>query len=149
MLETTRTAAQRAFAATGSFHSSPLISSDLVSFSFFLLAEAKSGLSAKDMNVAEVHDCFTIAEVLMYEALGFAPEGQGTSLLASGAVHLDGSIPVNTGISDFLLKIPFFVSSNKWARWRSHRIWTSWYISFIHLFFLLLSKYLSYSSLIR
>ena len=56
-----------------------------------------TGVSANDIQVAEVHDCFTIAEVLMYEALGFAAPGRGIDLAASGATRLDGRIPVNTG----------------------------------------------------
>jgi hypothetical protein len=54
-------------------------------------------LKPDQMNVAEVHDCFGVAELLMYEALGFAPYGKGLDLLKSGATQIDGKIPVNTG----------------------------------------------------
>ena len=54
-------------------------------------------LKPEQMDVAEVHDCFSIAEVLMYEALGFAPYGKGTDLLKEGKTQIEGSIPVNTG----------------------------------------------------
>jgi acetyl-CoA acyltransferase len=56
-----------------------------------------AGLSAREVQIAEVHDCFTIAELLMYEAIGLAEEGQGKELLLSGQTSLEGSIPVNTG----------------------------------------------------
>ena len=60
-------------------------------------AYAKAGVTAKEMQVAEVHDCFTVTEILMYEALGFADTGRGATLLREGATAIDGAIPVNTG----------------------------------------------------
>lgn len=51
---------------------------------------------AKDINVAELHDCFTIAEIIGYEDLGFCRPGQGGKFVESGATALNGSIPVNT-----------------------------------------------------
>ncbi len=60
-------------------------------------AYADGELSAQDIQICEVHDCFAIAEVLMTEALGFAERGKGTDLVKSGATAIDGSIPVNTG----------------------------------------------------
>ncbi|TVQ90920.1 MAG: hypothetical protein EA397_10505 [Deltaproteobacteria bacterium] len=56
-----------------------------------------AGLSPSDIDVAEVHDCFTITEALMYEALGWADKGKGAELVKDGTTHLDGSLPVNTG----------------------------------------------------
>lgn len=56
-----------------------------------------AGLSPSDVNIAEVHDCFTITELLMYEALGFAAPGQGYQLIRDGSTQLDGRLPVNTG----------------------------------------------------
>ena len=50
----------------------------------------------KDVEVAEVHDCFTIAEIIAYEDLGFCRAGQGGKLVESGATSLGGSLPVNT-----------------------------------------------------
>ncbi len=58
---------------------------------------AAAGLAAGDVQVAEVHDCFTVTELLMYEALGFCEPGEGGKLAASGATRIDGRIPVNTG----------------------------------------------------
>ena len=40
---------------------------------------------------------FTIVEILMYEALGFAAPGQGARLLREGETHIGGRLPVNTG----------------------------------------------------
>jgi acetyl-CoA C-acetyltransferase len=50
----------------------------------------------EDVDVAEVHDCFTIAEIIAYEDLGFCRPGQGGSLIESGETKLGGRIPVNT-----------------------------------------------------
>jgi acetyl-CoA acyltransferase len=50
-----------------------------------------------DVQVAEVHDCFTIAELLMYEAVGWAEKGKGVELIRSGRTTLEGDLPVNTG----------------------------------------------------
>lgn len=56
-----------------------------------------AGLTAEDIDVAEVHDCFAVTELLMYEAMGFAEPGKGAELVRSGATAIDGRIPVNTG----------------------------------------------------
>jgi len=50
----------------------------------------------KDINVAEVHDCFTIAEIIAYEDLGFCNPGQGGKLAENCETKLGGRIPVNT-----------------------------------------------------
>lgn len=49
----------------------------------------------KDVDVAEVHDCFTIAEILALEDLGYCEKGQGGPLTASGQTARDGKTPVN------------------------------------------------------
>jgi acetyl-CoA C-acetyltransferase len=54
-----------------------------------------AGITAKDINVAEVHDCFTIAEMMAYENLGFAKPGEGKELIKSRETYKEGSIPVN------------------------------------------------------
>lgn len=54
-----------------------------------------AGCTVQDLSLAEVHDCFTIAELLSYEAMGLAPSGQGARLLAEGVVMRDGRLPVN------------------------------------------------------
>jgi acetyl-CoA acetyltransferase len=56
-----------------------------------------ANVTPKDIQVAEVHDCFTIAELMMYEAIGFAEQGRGMELIRSGRTSLEGDIPVNTG----------------------------------------------------
>jgi acetyl-CoA C-acetyltransferase len=50
----------------------------------------------EDIDVAEVHDCFTIAEIIAYEDLGFCQTGKGGKLLETGETRLDGRLPVNT-----------------------------------------------------
>jgi acetyl-CoA acyltransferase len=60
-------------------------------------AYAEAGVSADDINVAEVHDCFAVTECMMYEAAGFAGKGEGAQLAVSGATGINGKIPVNTG----------------------------------------------------
>ena len=51
---------------------------------------------AREIDVAEVHDCFTITEIVNYEDLGFAGPGEGHKLATSGTTRLGGSLPVNT-----------------------------------------------------
>ena len=58
-------------------------------------AYAQAGITANDVDVAEVHDCFTIAEILAVEDLGFATKGEGGRLAAEGLTARDGKIPVN------------------------------------------------------
>jgi len=59
------------------------------------LAYEKAGIGPEDLDVAEVHDAFTIAEILHYEALGLCDEGEGGKLLEEGDTALGGRIPVN------------------------------------------------------
>jgi acetyl-CoA C-acetyltransferase len=54
-----------------------------------------AGVTPKDIDVAEVHDCFTIAEMMAYEALGFAKPGEGRDLIRGKETYKEGSIPVN------------------------------------------------------
>jgi acetyl-CoA C-acetyltransferase len=55
----------------------------------------QAGVNLSDISFAEVHDCFTIAELLVYEAIGLAPEGQGARVVAEGIVAKDGELPIN------------------------------------------------------
>lgn len=57
----------------------------------------QTGLTPNQVQIAEVHDCFAIAEILMYEAIGWANPGEGTKLVKEGATNINGRIPVNTG----------------------------------------------------
>lgn len=59
------------------------------------LAYEQAGVSPADVGVVELHDAFTIAELLYYEALGLAGKGEAASLLRSGATRLGGRVPVN------------------------------------------------------
>lgn len=54
-----------------------------------------AGVGPEDIDVAEVHDCFTIAELMAYEDLGFAAPGQGKDLIRNRETYKEGSIPVN------------------------------------------------------
>jgi acetyl-CoA C-acetyltransferase len=55
-----------------------------------------AGIKPADVNVAEVHDCFTIAEIIAYEDLGFCKSGEGGKLVKEGVTTLGGRLPVNT-----------------------------------------------------
>jgi acetyl-CoA C-acetyltransferase len=54
-----------------------------------------AGVGPKDIDVAEVHDCFTIAEMMAYENLGFAEPGEGKELIQGKETYKEGRIPVN------------------------------------------------------
>jgi acetyl-CoA C-acetyltransferase len=58
-------------------------------------AYADADVSADDVDVAEVHDCFTIAEVLALESLGLCEVGEGVTAAADGTTTRDGEMPVN------------------------------------------------------
>ena len=58
-------------------------------------ALAQAGLGLTDLSFAEVHDCFTIAELIEYEAMGLAAEGQGARVIADGITAKDGMLPIN------------------------------------------------------
>ena len=55
-----------------------------------------AGLTAADIQFAELHDCFTIAEIIATEDLGFVKKGEGGPYAASGKTRLDGERPINT-----------------------------------------------------
>ncbi|NYZ79096.1 thiolase domain-containing protein [Candidatus Micrarchaeota archaeon] len=55
-----------------------------------------AGVKPNDIDVCEVHDCFTIAEIIAYEDLGFVKKGKGGRAIEDGETALDGRIPVNT-----------------------------------------------------
>jgi len=59
-------------------------------------AYKEADIKPKEVQVAEVHDCFTIAEIIAYEDLGFCKTGQGGKFVESGTTSLGGSLPVNT-----------------------------------------------------
>ena len=74
--------------------------SDVTTMNVTKLAARKAyemaGVRPKQIDVAELHDCFTIAEIMAYEALGFCKPGEGGSMIDEGTTRLGGVLPVNT-----------------------------------------------------
>ncbi len=60
-------------------------------------AYADAGITAQDVDVAEVHDCFSVTEAQHYPALGFCAEEDSPARIRDGSFALDGSLPVNPG----------------------------------------------------
>jgi acetyl-CoA C-acetyltransferase len=58
-------------------------------------ALAHAGVRLGDLSFAEVHDCFTIAELIEYEAMGLVGEGEGARAIAEGLTRKDGKLPIN------------------------------------------------------
>ncbi|CDZ32235.1 Thiolase [Neorhizobium galegae bv. officinalis] len=56
---------------------------------------AEAGVSLDDLNFVETHDCFTIAELIEYEAMGLAEPGEGYRVIREGITRKDGRLPVN------------------------------------------------------
>ncbi len=59
------------------------------------MAYRMAGIAPKDVDVATVHDCFTIAEIMAYEDLGFCEKGEGARMVRDGETEVGGRIPVN------------------------------------------------------
>jgi acetyl-CoA C-acetyltransferase len=60
------------------------------------IAYKQAGITHKDISMAEVHDCFTIAEIMAIEGLGFFEKGKGGQATLDGETQIGGKIPVNT-----------------------------------------------------
>ena len=77
----------------------PMSRRDIVAFEgpelAFRRALAAARIGLEDLGFAEVHDCFTTAELLIYEAMGLAQKGQGERAISEGWVEKDGKLPVN------------------------------------------------------
>jgi acetyl-CoA C-acetyltransferase len=58
-------------------------------------ALARAGLGLDDLSFVETHDCFTVAELIEYEAMGLAPRGKGASVIRDGVTTMEGKLPVN------------------------------------------------------
>jgi acetyl-CoA C-acetyltransferase len=58
-------------------------------------ALASAGVALDDLSFAETHDCFTIAELIEYEAMGLTREGEGARAIAEGWTQKDGRLPIN------------------------------------------------------
>ena len=88
-------------AGVGHSVSSLYADGDLTSLTTTASAATKAyeaaGITAGDVDVAEVHDCFAVTELMMIEAIGLAAPGQGAALTKSGATAIGGATPVNTG----------------------------------------------------
>ncbi len=69
-----------------------LAAAKIASKQAYEMADVKPG----DIDLAEVHDCFTIAELIAYEDLGFCKAGEGQKLIEAGETKLGGKMPVNT-----------------------------------------------------
>jgi acetyl-CoA C-acetyltransferase len=54
-----------------------------------------AGITLDELSFVETHDCFTIAELIEYEAMGLTPEGQGARAITEGWTQKDGKLPVN------------------------------------------------------
>jgi acetyl-CoA C-acetyltransferase len=55
----------------------------------------KAGVTLSDLSFVETHDCFTVAELIEYEAMGLTPKGQGFRAVKEGWTHKNGKLPVN------------------------------------------------------
>ena len=77
----------------------PMAKRDILKFEGCALAWkqalAQAGVTLSDLSFVETHDCFTIAELIEYEAMGLVPEGQGARAIADGLTQKDGKLPVN------------------------------------------------------
>lgn len=77
----------------------PMSARDVLSFEgprrAWSQALEEAGLGVRDLSLAEVHDCFTIAELLAYEAMGLAAPGRGARVIEEGLVGPDGDLPIN------------------------------------------------------
>lgn len=77
----------------------PMAKRDIVAFEGCEAAWSKAhedaGTTLDDLSFVETHDCFTIAELIEYEAMGLAPRGQGARAVAEGWTEKDGRLPVN------------------------------------------------------
>jgi len=58
-------------------------------------AMRSAGVELDNLDLAEVHDCFTIAELLIYESMGLTEPGRGVEALKNGTVYPGGALPVN------------------------------------------------------
>lgn len=80
---------------SGSYRNPPDLSRWHTDFRAAEKAYRQAGLGPEDLDVVELHDAFTIAEIMHYEGLGLCPPGEGSRLIREGATELGGKIPVN------------------------------------------------------
>jgi acetyl-CoA C-acetyltransferase len=77
----------------------PIAKRDILKFEGCTLAWQRAlsdaGITLSDLSFVEMHDCFTVAELIEYEAMGLVPEGQGARAIKDGITAKDGKLPVN------------------------------------------------------
>ena len=77
----------------------PMSKRDILKFEGCAYAWAQAGENAgvqlSDLSFVETHDCFTVAELIEYEAMGLTPEGRGATAIEEGWTQKDGKLPVN------------------------------------------------------
>jgi len=77
----------------------PMSKRDILAFEGPALAWQKALASARlglgDLDLVETHDCFTIAELIEYEAMGLTPKGEGARAILEGWTEKDGRLPIN------------------------------------------------------
>jgi acetyl-CoA C-acetyltransferase len=77
----------------------PMSKRDILKFEGCAEAWARAltgaGITLKDLSFVETHDCFTIAELIEYEAMGLVPEGEGARAIRDGLTQKDGALPIN------------------------------------------------------
>ncbi|HEY7300299.1 MAG TPA: acetyl-CoA acetyltransferase [Xanthobacteraceae bacterium] len=77
----------------------PMSKRDILKFEGCALAWqralAEAGIALRDLSFVETHDCFTIAELIEYEAMGLTPQGRGATAINEGLTEMKGPLPVN------------------------------------------------------
>ena len=93
---------RRAVAFRASAHAQdflPMSKRDIIQFEgceeAWRRALAQAGIELSDLSFVETHDCFTVAELIEYEAMGLTPRGQGATAIQEGWTQRDGRLPVN------------------------------------------------------
>ncbi|KZL15750.1 3-oxoadipyl-CoA/3-oxo-5,6-dehydrosuberyl-CoA thiolase [Pseudovibrio axinellae] len=99
---TTALSADKAVAFRGMGHAQdflPMSKRDILKFEgctqAWKRALSQANITINDLSFVETHDCFTIAELIEYEAMGLVPEGQGAKAILEGWTQKDGKLPVN------------------------------------------------------
>src|SRR5262252_5325322 len=100
--EETARAMGKAVAVRGAAHVQdflPMAKRDILKFEGCALAWqralASAGVALGDLSFIETHDCFTVAELIEYEAMGLVPEGRGATAISEGLTEKNGKLPVN------------------------------------------------------
>jgi acetyl-CoA C-acetyltransferase len=77
----------------------PMSKRDILAFEGCAVAWSRAledaRLELDDLSFVETHDCFTVAELIEYEAMGLAPKGEGARVVKDGITTMEGRLPVN------------------------------------------------------